>query len=116
MVFYYSLNVFNPEFAVAIYCGLKILAAKLVYRFVTPVLSTGLQRETIGTCVPLLFHPPDETKLPVERVVVCDTILLLNIIIIMPALQNSSNYSFHCSFLRLVTKPTAKSGFKLNKI
>jgi hypothetical protein len=30
---------------------------------------------------------------------------------IMPASQNRSNYAFHCGFLRLVTKPTAKSGF-----
>ncbi len=28
------------------------------------MLLTGPQRETIGTCVPLLFHPPDETTLP----------------------------------------------------
>jgi hypothetical protein len=104
-------KLFNPEFAVAIYCGLKILAATLVYCFYHPVLLTGPQRETIGTYVPLLFHPPDETKLPVARVVVCDTILLLNIIMIMPASQNRSNYAFHCGFLRLVTKPTAKSGF-----
>jgi hypothetical protein len=33
-----------PEFAVAIYCGLKILAATLVYCFETPVLLTGTQR------------------------------------------------------------------------
>ena len=32
---------------------------------------------------------------------------------IMPASQNRSNYAFHCGFLRLVTKPTAKSGFKV---
>ena len=81
----------NPEFAVAIYYGLQILAATLAY-CLTPVLLTGAQRETIGTFVPLLFHPPDETKpwlssakLPVARVVVCDTILFLNIIMIMPA-------------------------------
>jgi hypothetical protein len=74
-----------PEFAVAIYYGLQIIAATLVYCFETPVLLTGSQRETIGTFVPLLFHPSDETKLPVARVVVCDTILLLNIIMIMPA-------------------------------
>ncbi len=36
---------FNPEFAVAIYCGLKILSATLVYCFETPVLLTGSQRE-----------------------------------------------------------------------
>jgi hypothetical protein len=36
--------------------------------------------------------------------------LLLNIIMIMPASQNRSNCAFRCSFLRLVTKPTAKSG------
>jgi hypothetical protein len=47
----------NPEFAVAIYYGLKSLAATLVYCFYHPVLLTGPQRETIGTCVPLLFHP-----------------------------------------------------------
>jgi len=29
---------------------------------------------------------------------------------IMPASQNRSNYAFRRSFLRLVTKPTAKSG------
>ncbi len=75
----------NPEFAVAIYCGLKILATTLVYCFEAPVLLTGSQRETIGTCVPLLFHPPDETKLPVARVVVYDTILLLNISMDMPS-------------------------------
>jgi hypothetical protein len=63
---------------------LQILAATLVYCFETPVLLTGVQRETIGTFVPYLFHPPDETKLPVARVVICDTILLLNIIMIMP--------------------------------
>ena len=84
-------TLFNPEFAVAIYCGLQILAATLVYCFETPVLLTGSQRETISTCVPLLFHPPDETKLPVARVVVCDTILLLNIIMIMPTSQKRSN-------------------------
>ncbi len=75
----------NQECAVAICCGLKILAATLVYCFYHPVLLTGPQRETIGTFVPLLFHPPDETKLHVAREVVCDTILLLNIIMIMPA-------------------------------
>jgi hypothetical protein len=51
---------FNPEFAVAIYYGLQILAATLVYCFYHPVLLTGPQRETIGTFVPLLFHPLDE--------------------------------------------------------
>jgi hypothetical protein len=76
---------FNPEFAVAIYYGLQILAATLVYCFYHPVLLMGPQRETIGTFVPYLLHPPDESKLPVSRVVVCDTILLLNIIMIMPA-------------------------------
>jgi hypothetical protein len=49
------------------------------------VVLTGLQRETIGTFAPYLFHPPDETKLPVARVIVCDTILFLNIIMIMSA-------------------------------
>ena len=78
------------------------------------MLLTGPQMETIGTFVPLLFHPEDEIKLPVARVVVCDMILLLNIIMIMPALQNHSNYAFHCGFLRIVTKPTAKSGFKVS--
>jgi len=63
----------------------QILAATLVYCFEIPVLLTGSQREAIGTFVPPLFHPPDETKLPVARVVVYDMILLLNIIIIMPA-------------------------------
>ncbi len=42
----------------------------------------------------------------------CFTILFLNIIMIMPASQKRSNYAFRCSFLRLVTKPTAKSGLK----
>jgi hypothetical protein len=93
---------------------LQILAATLVYCFYHPVLLTGPQRETSGTYVPYLFHPLDETKLPVARVVVCDTILLLNIIIIMPASQNRSNYAFRCGLLRLVTKPTAKSGFNNN--
>ncbi len=102
---------FNPEFAVAVYYGLQILAATLVYCFYHPVLLTGPQRETTGTFVPLLFHPPDEIKLPVARVVVCDTIFFLYISIDMPASQNRSNYAFHCGFLRLVTKPTAKSGF-----
>ncbi len=63
----------------------QILAATLVYCFETPVLLTGAQRETIGTCVPLLFHPPGEIKLPVARVVVYDTILLLNIFMNMPS-------------------------------
>ena len=31
------------------------------------MLLTGSQRETIGTFVPHLFHPPDEIKLPVAR-------------------------------------------------
>ena len=75
----------NPEFAVAIYYGLQILAATLVYCFYHPVLLTGPQRKTIGTFVPLLFHPLDETKLPVARVVVCDTIFFLNISIDMPS-------------------------------
>jgi hypothetical protein len=88
----------------------QILAATLVYCFETPVLLTGLQRETIGTFVPLLFHPPDETKLPVARVVVCDTISLLNIFINMPSSQNHSNCAFRCGFLHLATAPTAKSG------
>ena len=100
-----------PEFAVAIYYGLNILAATLVVCFETPVLLTGSQRETIGTCVPLLFHPSDETKLPVVRVVIYDTILLLNISMDMPSLQNRSNCTFRYSFLRLATIPTAKSGF-----
>ena len=89
----------------------QILAATLVCCFETPVLLTGSQRETIGTFVPLLFHPPDETKLPVARVVVYDTILLLNIFMNMPSLQNRSNCAFRCGFLSLATKPTAKSGF-----
>jgi len=101
---------FNPKFAVAICCGLQILAATLVYCFETPVLLTGSQRETIGTFVPLLFHPPDETKLPVARVVVYDTILLLNIFMNMPSSQNCSNCAFRCGFLCLATTPTAKSG------
>ncbi len=74
------------------------------------MLLTGSQRETIGTCVPLLFHPPDETKLHVARAVVCDMILLLNIIMIMPASQNHSNYAFRFGLSRLATTPTAKSG------
>jgi hypothetical protein len=68
--------------------------------------------ETIGTGVPLLFHPPDETKLPVARVVVCDTILLLNIIMIMPASQKRFNCAFRFGLRRLATMPTAKSGLK----
>ena len=106
--------ILNPEFAVAICCGLKILAATIVYCFETPVFLTGSQRETIGTFVPLLFHPPDETKLPVARVVVYDTIFLLNISIDMPSSQNRSNCAFRCGFLRLATIPTAKTG--LNRI
>ena len=74
------------------------------------MLLTGSQRETIGTFVPLLFHPPDETKLPVARVVVCDTILLLDISTDMPALQNRSNCTFRYVFRRLATIPTAKPG------
>ena len=77
------------------------------------MLLTGPQRETIGTFVPHLFHPPDEIKLPVARVVVCDTILLLNIIMIMPASQKRSNCAFRFGLRRLATMPTAKSGFKL---
>jgi len=91
---------------------LQILAATLVYCFETPVLLSGAQRETIGTFVPFLFHPLDETKLPVARVVVYDTILLLNIIIIMPASQNRSNCAFRYGLRHLVTMSTAKSGFK----
>jgi hypothetical protein len=90
---------------------LKILAATLVDCFETPVLLTGPQKETIGTFVPLLFHPPDETKLPVARVVIYDTILLLNIFMNMPSSQSRSNCSFRCGFLRLATTSTAKSGF-----
>jgi hypothetical protein len=78
------------------------------------VLLTGPQRKTIGTFVPYLFHPLDETKLPVARVVVCDTILFLNIIIIMPASQNRSNCAFRCGLLHLATMPTAKSGFNFH--
>ena len=103
----------NPEFTVAIYYGLKILAATLVYCFYHPVLLTGPQRETIGTCVPLLLHPPDATKLPVARVVVCDMILFLNIIMIMPASQNRSNCALRCGLLHLATKSTAKSGLNV---
>jgi hypothetical protein len=80
------------------------------------VLLTGPQRETIGTFVPYLFHPLDETKLPVARVVVCDMILFLNIIMIMPASQNRSNCAFRYGLLRLATKPTAKPGFKPGKV
>jgi hypothetical protein len=90
---------------------LQILAATLVYRFETPVLLTGSQRETIGTCVPLLFHPPDKTKLPVARVVVCDTIFFLTISIDMPSSKNRSNYTFRYGLQRLATMPTAKPGF-----
>ena len=107
---------FNPDFALAIYYYLKILAATLVVCLETPVLLTGSQRETIGTYVPLLFHPPDETKLPVARVVIYDTILLLNIFMNMPSLQNSSNYAFRCGFLRLATTPNAKSGLKTSDL
>jgi hypothetical protein len=102
--------VFNPEFAVAIYYGLQILAATLVYCFYHPVLHTGPQRETIGTLVPYLFHPPDETKLPVARVVVCDTIFFLTISIDMPASQKRSNCAFRFGLRRLATMPTAKTG------
>jgi hypothetical protein len=49
-------NLFNPEFTVAIYYGLQILAATLVYCFYHPVLLTGPQRETIGTFVAYLRH------------------------------------------------------------
>ena len=63
----------------------QILAAPLVVCFETPVFLTGSQRETIGTYVPFVFHPPDETQLPVARVVVCDTILFLNISMDMPS-------------------------------
>ena len=77
------------------------------------MLLTGSQRETVGTSVPLLFHPPDETKLPVARVVVYDTILLLNIFMNIPSSQNRSNCSFRYSFLRLATTSTAKSGLNI---
>ncbi len=107
-----SLETMNPEFAVAIYYGLQILAVTLVYCFYHPVLLTGPQKETIGTCVPLLFHPEGEIKLHVARVVVCDTILLLNIIMIMPASQKRSNCAFRFGLRRLATMPTAKSGFE----
>ncbi len=110
--FFFTCAILNPEFAVAIYCGLKIFAATLVYCFETPVLLTGAQRETIGTCVPLLFHPKGEIKLPVARVVVYDTILLLNIFINMSASQNRSNCPFRCGFLCLATMSTTKSGLK----
>ncbi len=43
----------------------------------------------------------------------CFTILLLNISMDMPSSQNRSNCAFRCSFLRLATIPTAKSGFKM---
>ena len=42
----------------------------------------------------------------------CFTILLLNIIIIMPASQNRSNFAFRCGLRRLVTTSIAKSGLK----
>jgi hypothetical protein len=87
-----DLNI-NPDIAVAIYCGLQNLAATLV----------------------VCFETPDETKPPVSRVVVYDTILFLNIIMIMPASQNRSNCAFHCDLQRLVTTPTAKSGIKKNE-
>ncbi len=95
--------------------SLQILAATLVYCFETPVIFTGSQKETISTFVPYLFHPPDETKLPAKRVVVCDTILLLNIIMIMPASQKRSNCAFRFGLRRLATMPTAKSGFNNEK-
>jgi hypothetical protein len=47
---------FNPDFAVRTYYGLQILAATPFYCFYHPVLLMGPQRETIGACVPLLFH------------------------------------------------------------
>jgi len=40
----------------------------------------------------------------------CFTILLLNISTDMPSLQNRSNFTFLCGFLRLATTATAKSG------
>ena len=80
------------------------------------MLLTGPQRETIGTFVPYLFHPPDEIKLHVARVVVCDTILFLNIIMIMPASQNRSNCAFRYGLLHLATKSTAKSELKVSRI
>ncbi len=79
------------------------------------MLLTGPQRETNGTFVPLLFHPPDGIKLHVARVAVCDMILLLNIIMIMPASQNHSNYTFRFGLQRLATTPTANSGLKARK-
>jgi hypothetical protein len=41
----------------------------------------------------------------------CFTILLLNISMDMPSLQNRSNCTFRCDYLRLATTTTAKSGF-----
>ena len=73
----------------------QILAATIVYCFETPVLLTGAQRETIGTCVPLIFHPPGEIKLPVARVVVYDTILLLNIFMDMPSSHRQNGLTQH---------------------
>jgi hypothetical protein len=39
-----DLKILNPEFAVAIYCGLQTLAATLVVCFETPVFLTRSQR------------------------------------------------------------------------
>jgi hypothetical protein len=44
----------------------------------------------------------------------CFTILFLNIIMIMPASQNHSNYAFRFGLRRLATIPTAKSGLEFS--
>jgi hypothetical protein len=50
--------IFNPEFAVAICCGLQILAATLVYCFYHPVLLTGPQKNNkIKTRLALSYKP-----------------------------------------------------------
>ncbi|NOQ86468.1 MAG: hypothetical protein GQ554_06280, partial [Deltaproteobacteria bacterium] len=77
-----------------------------------PCFSRGRKGKLSALSCLFCFILPDETKLPVARVVVYDTILLLNISIDMPSSQNRSNCTFRYGFLRLATIPTAKSGLK----
>jgi len=74
--------------------------------------SHGVAKENYNTFVPHCFTRPGKTTTPALQVLVYCTILLLNISMDMPSLQNRSNCMFRCVFLRLATTTTAKSGVK----
>ena len=77
------------------------------------MLRTWSQKKTTALSCLISFTRPGETTTPALQVLVYCTILLLNISMDMPSLQNRSNCTFRCDFLRLATTTTVKSGLNV---